>query len=711
MLAQRVAAPLPEAPGAWHSIIDSLIEAVWLVDATTLRIVDANANAARLVGVPVAELVGRDVQALVATPEDLQYWSDVAAGIREPIHSDSFVRRFEGTLVPVTRRVSYMRAASRGGVYVVAMHDRSEQRRVEEECESLLADLQSTLESTADGILVIDLSGRIRAFNRRFATLWNLPEELLVKRDDAAVRQWMRRSVAEPAAFAQRLAAIEEATMLQTSDVITLHSGRVLERLTMPQCSRGQPVGRVYSFRDLSERVAAKQRIQELAHTDPLTGLPNRLLLASRFEYALAMARRDAVPFATLILDVDRFGHLNDTFGQQLGDRVLIEVADRIKACLRQVDTVARLGGDQFVLLIHGADVHGAEGSARRLLDCMRRPFVLDGMSFTVTCSIGIALHTADGETMDELIRQANGAMMQVKQAGRASYRFHRSQDDVDMRARIRLDHAMRQGLERGDFRLHYQPQVYMASGSIIGAEALLRWTDPEMGEVPPGDFIPVAEDSGFIVALGHWVLSQAVNQAAAWHAAGLGMPVSINVSALQFRQHDFVGQVATALRSAGLPAHLLELELTESILLVDAGEGLARLRALADIGVRLAIDDFGTGYSSLGYLKRFPISRLKIDRSFVRGLPGDEIDEGITQAVIDLGRALKLQVIAEGVETEEQRRFLQEAGCSQYQGFLCAPALPREAFERLLRATLDDAPGAPGERRAPAGVGRGRPA
>jgi EAL domain-containing protein (putative c-di-GMP-specific phosphodiesterase class I) len=279
--------------------------------------------------------------------------------------------------------------------------------------------------------------------------------------------------------------------------------------------------------------------------------------------------------------------------------------------------------------------------------------------------------------------------MMQVKQAGRASYRFHQSHDDVDLRARIRLDHAMRQGLERGDFRLHYQPQVHMASNSIIGAEALLRWADPEMGEVPPGDFITVAEESGFIVTLGHWVLAQAVNQAAAWHAAGLSMPVSVNVSALQFRQHDFVGQVATALQAAGLPGHLLELELTESILLVDAGEGLERLRALADLGVTLAIDDFGTGFSSLGYLKRFPISRLKIDRSFVRGLPGDEIDEGIAQAVIDLGHALKLQVIAEGVETDAQRRFLGDAGCNQYQGFLCAPAVPAEAFERMLRGAI----------------------
>lgn len=667
-------------------LIDTLLEAVWIVDGPTLRIIDANHEAGLMLGMPHEALRGRDVTSLAATPEELMFWSDVASGIAEPIHSDSHVRRFDGTLVPVTRRVTPL-AGRIGTRYVVAMQDRSEQRRAEDEREALLSELRATLESTADGILVVDLAGRIRAFNQRFAAMWALPEDLLLQRDDESIHAWMRRSVIDPQAYAERMASIADATMLQASDLLKLHGGRVLERVTLPQCSRGRPIGRVFSFRDITERLEANQRIEELSHTDALTGLPNRAVLADRFDYALAMSRRESTPFATLLLDVDRFKHLNDTFGQQFGDCVLIEIAHRLRRCLRQVDTLARLAGDQFVMLVHGADRSGAEGAARRVMEAMNRPFMLDGLSFTVTCSVGIALHPSDGDTMDDLIRHAGGAMRRVKLAGRAHYRFHLARQDVDLRAQIRLDHAMRQALARGDFRLHFQPQVGM-DDRVRGAEALLRWTDAEFGEVSPAQFIPAAEDSGFIVALGQWVLDHAAQQAAAWHRSGHDVPVAVNVSALQFQQADFVSRVDAALRMAELPPRLLELELTESILVQDATEALARLRALSDLGVCLSIDDFGTGYSSLSYLKRFPIRRLKLDRSFVSGLPDDESDAAITRAVISMARALKLSVIAEGVETPAQREFLRAAGCDEYQGFLFAAPLPPTGFEQRMLAS-----------------------
>jgi len=681
--ARRQAADL----GSWPALIEALLDAVWLVDAESLCLLRGNAAAAALLQLPLDSLPGRPVQTLVATPEDQQFWSEAAGRRGEPLLSDSLLRRADGSLLPVTRRITHVQAGGPAGLYLVALHDLTPQRRVEDERDTLVGELRATLESTADGILVTDLGGTVRAFNRRFVSLWGLPETLLGERNDAALRLWMQRSVTDGSAYAERLAAIEDAPLLQASDTLTLLSGRVLERITLPQLSRGRPIGRVWSFRDLSESIAARRRIDQLSHTDVLTGLPNRLLLASRFEHALALARRDGLPFATLVVDIDRFKHLNDTFGQAFGDRVLVEVAARLQACVRQVDTVARLSGDVFVLLVHGAGARGAEGSARRLIEAMLRPFTLDGMSFTVTCSIGIALHAHDGRSMDELVKNASAAMHRVKEAGRAGYRLHQPrQGDTDLRARIRIDHAMRQGLERGDFRLHYQPQIDLHSGALVGAEALLRWTDATLGEMAPGDFIAVAEESGFIVRLGDWVLERAVRQAADWAGRGLLVPVSVNVSALQFQQHGFVQRVAAVLRAARLPAERLELELTESILLVDAGEALGRLRALAELGVRLAIDDFGTGYSSLAYLKRFPIRRLKIDRSFVRGLPGDESDEGIARSIIQLGGALKLQVVAEGVETEAQRAFLAAAGCHHYQGFLHAPALPSDEFERRLR-------------------------
>jgi diguanylate cyclase (GGDEF)-like protein len=446
----------------------------------------------------------------------------------------------------------------------------------------------------------------------------------------------------------------------------------------------------------------AEQRIEALALQDNLTGLPNRRRLEEAVNAAAAQARHEGNGFALLFIDLDRFGQINDSLGLEAGDRVLRDVAQRIQACLRGDQLLARLGGDQFVALVQPADAAGAEATARRVLAAVARPNISADVQFTLTCSIGIALAPSQGSGVDELLRHAEGAMRAVKSHGRAHSRLHTSRGEVDRRSNMKLDHAMRQALVSGRFRLHYQPQVDVASGRIVGAEALLRWRDPELGDIPPGRFIPVAEDSGFIVALGDWVLSQAVRQAALWHSRGLRVPIAVNVSALQFQQPQFVDRVASVLAVAGVPASLLELELTESILVQDADEALHRLHALARLGVRMSIDDFGTGYSSLSYLKRFPIDKLKIDRSFVSGLPSDDSDVGIVCAVLQMARALGMKVIAEGVETESQRAFLQVAGCGEYQGFLFAPALDALSFEHRLSSqeqALGDAPAPPTSR------------
>lgn len=667
----------------WSALIEGLLDPAWLVDPRSLRIEAANTAAGVLLGVDAWSLHGRAAADLSATAEDIVFWSEVAAGFSDAILSDTVVRRFDGAIVPVTRRVSRL---GQHDMLVVTLRDLSQQRAAEDELETRVAELSATLESSAEGILVTDLGGAILNFNRRFATLWGLPEKLLTQRDDRAVQDWMRRSIdpqgGDGENYTRRLNAILDAALLQTTDVLTLHSGKVLERVTLPQCSRGQPIGRVFSFRDISEKLAAKQRIEELSYTDTLTGLPNRRLLADRVEFALAMAQRNGQPFALMVLNLDRFKGVNDTLGMGAGDRVLLEVAERIKSCLRHVDTVARLAGDEFVLLVHQADAAGAEATARRVLDTMARPFSIESQNFTVTCSIGVALCPTDGDSLDVLMRSAAAALQCVKEAGRASFRFHQAPTHVAQRSHMQIDHAMRQALVSGLFRLHYQPQVDLKTGAVVGAEALLRWRDPVLGEVSPNEFIPVAEESGFIIAIGDWVLAQAVKQAAAWHANGVVMPVSINVSALQFQQPDFAERVARELKAANLPPQLLELELTESILIHDAQDALHRLQVLSTLGVRLAIDDFGTGYSSLSYLKRFPINRLKIDRSFVSHLPEDTSDVAIVNAIIQLGRAMNLRVIAEGVETEPQRQFLLDAGCDEFQGFLYAKALEASSFE-----------------------------
>ena len=667
-----------------NGLIEAMLDAVWLVDVHGQAIIAANRAAGTLMAVAPHELVGKTMTELAATPQDLLFWGEAADGLVDRIESDTLIARGDGEVIPVTRRVSRMLLDGEP-LYVVTLHDRSEQVRIERELECTAAELRATLESTQDGILVTDLAGRIRNFNQRFARLWQIPDKLLIQRDDDAVLEWMRRSVIDPVAYMRRLAVMDDATMLQATDELRLHSGTIIERVTMPQCAHGLPTGRVFSFRDITDKLESERRIETLSYTDALTGLPNRRLLADRAEVALASAKRDGAPFAVLFLNLDRFNHINETLGRVFGDRVLLEVAERIKGCVRAVDTIARLGGDEFVVLAHQADDSGAHATATRLLEALKRPFEQGGMSFTVTASIGVALYPSDGVTLDELLHRADAAMREVKRAGRAGYRFHRSRPgatDTRSRSRMRLDHAMRMALVQGRFRLHYQPQVDLASGRVLGAEALIRWRDPELGEISPGEFIPVAEESGFIVAIGEWVLNRAVAQAAAWNNAGTEMTMSVNVSALQFQQPGFVDGVAAVLREAGLPPHLLELELTESILIQDARDAMLRLQALAQLGVKLAIDDFGTGYSSLAYLKRFPIGRLKIDRTFISGLPNEESDAAIVQAIVHMGRALRLEIVAEGVETDAQRQFLEQAGCDLYQGFLFAPALDAAAFE-----------------------------
>jgi diguanylate cyclase (GGDEF)-like protein/PAS domain S-box-containing protein len=680
--------PAPPLVDQYQPLLDGLQEAVYLVDAGTNTLLAINDAAAQLMGSGSDALLGMSMQSLACTTEDAFFWSEAAAGLREGLHSDTLMRRADGQTLWVSRRISFVQQSGSAGLWLIAIQDQTRQRQQDEDRETLLAELRATLESTADGILVIDLAGRMRSFNQRFASLWGIPEDLLLERDDEAVQAWMRRSVIDVGSYESRLAAVQDAPLLQTSDVIRLHDGRVLERVSQPQWSRGRPIGRVYSFRDLSEKLAANQRIEELAHSDMLTGLPNRRALAERLDYAQAIARRDGQSFALLDVNLDRFKQINGTLGHSYGDRVLKEVALRLKDCLREVDTVARLGGDDFALLIHQADVRAAELAARRVQESMSRPFSFDTLNFTVTCSIGIALFPGDGATVEELMASAERAMHWVKESGRGDFRFHQPRKDVDLLSRMRLDHAMRQALQEDRFKLFFQPQVDLADGRVIGAEALIRWHDPIRGDISPAEFIPVAEESGFVTAIGDWVLQRAVKQAADWLRKGRRIPVAVNVSALQFQQPQFVDRVAAVLREHELPPALLELELTEGILLRDADEALLRLDALDALGVCLSIDDFGTGYSSLGYLKRFPIQRLKIDRSFVKGLPGDESDAGIVNAVVQMGRALHLSVIAEGVETAEQQEFLRRCGCHEFQGYLFAPALDAQAFEQLVWRT-----------------------
>lgn len=678
----------------FNSVIECLPDAVWLVNSQDFRLISANSSAGKMWGCDPALLIGKHIQELCSSMEDAAFWQEVAEwqtgllkDVPEPsIESETTIQRLDGTVLYVARRVRCLNFRASQPCFMVMVHDRTCQHEFERQLEEKLAEFAATLDMSPDGIMVMDHAGKIRHFNHRFAALWSVPHELMFQQEDQSLWDWIESRLVDKTAGQNMMRSVEDLHREKSPSHVVLRNGRVLEYQLVFSGSGGRPLMRVLSFRDVTERMETKRRITTLSSTDTLTGLPNRVALDESLTVALRRVQEANETFALMVVDLDHFQHINDSLGHTFGDRVLIEVAERLKSCLRHVDVVARLGSDEFIMILNRVDSKSAEAAGHRILKTMAQPFRLDGISFTVTCSIGVALCPVDGVHIEDLMRRAQAALQWVKTTGRSSVRLHESEaanDDIQRRARknILLDHAMRQALLEGRFRLNYQPQVDLRTGRVLGAEALLRWFDPELGHVSPAEFIPVAEETGFILEIGHWVLNQAVCQAAQWHANGHSLLVSVNVSALQFQQANFVESVAASLNQTQLPPRLLELELTESILIQNEQMALNRLDTLAGMGVKLAIDDFGTGYSSLGYLKNLPINRLKIDRSFLRGLPSDQSDVGIVNAVIYLGRALGLRIVAEGVETEIQRQFLEAAGCEQYQGFLFAPALDVSAF------------------------------
>lgn len=444
-------------------------------------------------------------------------------------------------------------------------------------------------------------------------------------------------------------------------------------------------------FSDISERKDAEARIEYLAHHDALTDLPNRMLLRDRLEHALAHAEREKNIVALLFLDLDHFKVINDSLGHLVGDKLLQAVAQRLVQCVRETDTVSRHGGDEFLILL--TDSHDTDAVARtsqKILDQLAQPFDIDGHTLSTSFSIGITLYPADGIDFGTLLKHADTALYHAKQSGRNAYHFFTEAMNATAQERMQLESRLRQAIERNEFTLHYQPQVELGSGRVIGAEALIRWNSPELGQVSPARFIPIAEDSGLILQIGEWVLYEACRQARAWQKEGIpGLVVAVNVSAVQLRRGNLPDSVANALEQSGLDSSHLELELTESMLLQDVDHVFETVQELSAMGITLSIDDFGTGYSSMSYLKRLAINKLKIDQSFVRDLTSDPEDAAIVRAVIEMARSLKLTTIAEGVETEQQLNLLKNYACDQVQGYHLSRPLPADEFCRLL-ATRD---------------------
>jgi diguanylate cyclase (GGDEF)-like protein/PAS domain S-box-containing protein len=458
---------------------------------------------------------------------------------------------------------------------------------------------------------------------------------------------------------------------------------------------RGAVTGAVMVYHDVSTARALSTRMAYLAQHDSLTDLPNRILFNDRLTQAIAMAERHKTKLAVLYLDIDRFKHVNDSRGHAIGDRLLQSVANRTLACVRGIDTVSRQGGDEFVILLcevtHAAD---ASVAAEKFLAALSAVHRIDDQEIHITASIGIATYPMDGTSVESLVKNSDTAMYRAKECGRNDYQFFTAEMNVHALEREHLESDLRHALERNEFLLHYQPKVNLQSGAMTGVEALIRWRHPTRRLTRPSQFISIAEESGLIVPIGKWVLREACRQARAWQLAGLApMNVAVNVSTVELRAKHFVEDVCSILAETGFSAHYLELEVTETFLMQDAGSTGRVLQELKDLGVRLALDDFGTGYSSLSYLRRFPIDTLKIDHSFIRHLTTDTDDASIVSAVVNMGKSLRMRVVAEGVETLEQYTSLKNHRCPEAQGFYFSePVIPADIIDLAAQQGLHNA-------------------
>ena len=584
--------------------------------------------------------------------------------------------------------------------FIAVKSDISERKQAEERLHESNAVLQATQEAAADGIFLVDEGGTIVSCNRRFAQMWQMPDALLEElRAQGQLMYYILSLMADPDEFLERISFLIDHPSASTRDEVRLTDGRVFERYSAPATAPGgKDYGRVWSFSDITERKRTEHQLRHQAFHDPLTGLPNRAFFMDTLTRVLARARRSGETAAVLFLDLDRFKIINDSLGHETGDQLLIEASRRLKSSLRPGDLAARFGGDEFTVLLEGVEhISDATVVAERIAESLSTPFDLGGHEVYTTTSVGIVQSNPGGDRAEDLLRDADVAMYRAKSKGRARYEIFDSEMSAQAFERLRMEIDLRQGIKRGQLRLHYQPLIDLPSGRIIGAEALVRWQHPERGLVMPGDFIELAEETGMIFPLGAWVLREACAQARAWtrtYFEEQPFHISVNISAKQFHGLSLSEEIARALRESGLEPGRLNLEITESVMLggsvsvaAQVSEVLASLRAL---GVRLSLDDFGTGFSSLSYLKQFPLDTLKIDRSFV-SQGAENGDEGaqnaaIVEAVRAIGRALKMTVVAEGIETGEQLERLRALGCDTGQGYFFARPLAAGAFETLLQ-------------------------
>jgi len=638
----------------------------------------------RSVAGSVLDLVGGDAR------EQLD-----AAMARAVAHGEPFDIELEVVTAKASRK--WVRAVGvpihEGGRVVKlrgSMQDISDRKRAERMLFEQKERAQITLQSIADAVITTDAEGLIDYMNPVAEQLsgWNLeaamgqPLPTVLSLVDAQTGQPM------PIPMAQALAEGGPHRLSGSSLLVRPDGSRsAIEDSVAPIRGRdGEIVGGVLVFHDVTEAREITARIAYQATHDALTGLPNRLLAWDRLNQAIAAAERGGHCVGVMFLDLDRFKNINDSLGHNLADGLLKQVAERLTSVTRGIDTVSRQGGDEFTVIIPNAQRARFADLAEKILNVAAATYLVEQHELSVTFSIGISVYPDDGADAEMLVKNADAAMYAAKANGRNNFQFYAREMNRRAAARLQLEGELRHALARGEFEVYYQPKVDAADGHLSGAEALIRWNHPDKGIVSPAEFISIAEESGLIVPIGRWITQEVCRQNRAWLLSGLPcVPISVNLSALQFRDRSLVASLRTILLETGLPPRLLELELTESFLMQASEAVVGALHKLKELGIGLSIDDFGTGYSSLSYLKRFPIDTLKIDQVFVRDIPGDNDDAAIIDAIISMGHSLRLSVIAEGVETTEQLEFLKALGCDEIQGYYFGRPMPTQEFAKML--------------------------
>lgn len=682
----RIRAALAEEKSRFEAIFNAIPDAIVYTDTERL-ITGCNPSFSRIYGYQPDEMVGKSSAVLFA---DLAIFHDLGHALATTeddvleARDIEYVRKngqiFHGETI-LSRFFVNAQADEQGIIGIT--RDITRRKRIEEQ----LRLASKVFENTAEGIVITDPKQRILSVNPSFSritgyapeeVLGNTPKVLNSGRQGAEFYRDMwqtlqRKGSWEGEIWNRRKNGEVYPEWLSINGVFS---------------AEGQLTNYIAVFSDITRRKEDEQRLDFLSNHDPLTFLPNRKLLLERLDHAILQAQRYAGCLAILFIDLDRFKIINDGLGHQIGDLLLQMVAERLRESLTQRETVARIGGDEFAVLLDSVNKPEDAGAvAQRLLDALVLPIDVDGKDIFVTASIGVSVYPDDGGNAEQLSKNADIAMYRAKELGKNNFQYFASHINASNIERFELENQLRRALERQEIIAYYQPKIDVATERIVGMETLVRWQHPQRGLVSPAVFVPIAEETGLIVAIGEWILRQACIDTQRWLNLGLGqLQVAVNLSAKQFRQRELLNDVQRILASTGLPAAHLELEITESCVMDNVEGAIAMLHDLHRLGISLAIDDFGTGYSSLAYLKRFPVHCLKVDRSFICDLETEPDDAAITQAIISLAHSLNLKVVAEGVEKTAQLKFLREQGCDQYQGFYFSKPVPAATFEALLR-------------------------